>query len=121
MANDRVNEMTDAAKTAAAKIEGAFHETAAKVAATVEDKMPEVREAAQKAVATVDQHIPDAVKDKVRGATETVSAKAAEVTPVQFKDATDRLTAEAKKRPMLAVAAGVAALLVFRRVLRRKR
>ncbi|WP_062429053.1 hypothetical protein [Herbidospora daliensis] len=121
MANDRVNEMTDAAKTAAAKIEGAFHETAAKVAATVEEKMPEVRDAAQKAVASVEGRIPDTVKDKVRDATGTVSAKAAEVTPVQVRDATDRLTAEAKKRPMMAVAAGVAALLVFRRLLRRKR
>ncbi|GAB1822577.1 hypothetical protein [Herbidospora sp. RD11066] len=121
MANDRLNEMTDAAKVTAAKIEGAFHETAAKVAATVEDKMPEVKEAAQKAVATVEEHIPDTVKDKMREAGETVSAKAAEVTPDQFKDAADRLTAEAKKRPGVAIAIGLAALFVLRKVMRRKK
>ncbi|WP_061300362.1 hypothetical protein [Herbidospora cretacea] len=121
MANERLNEMTDAAKVTAAKIEGTFHETAAKVAATVEDKMPEVREAAQKAVAIVEERIPDTVKDRVREAGETVSAKAAEITPVQFRDATDRLTAEAKKRPAVAVVAGVVALFVLRRVLRRKK
>ncbi|MFI6595669.1 hypothetical protein ACIBHX_05430 [Nonomuraea sp. NPDC050536] len=73
-------------------------------------------EAVKAKAAEVAEKMPDQVKDAVK-------AKAAEVAdkmPDQVKDAADKVTTEAKKRPVLVmVAAGVILALVARRLMRR--
>ncbi|HUR06627.1 MAG TPA: DUF3618 domain-containing protein [Nonomuraea sp.] len=87
---------------------------AAEVAEVAKDRAVEVAELAKEKVVVV----ADVAKDK---ATE-VAGKVRDVTPDQVKDAADKVATEARKRPVLAIAAAAGiVVLLLRRIMRRNR
>ncbi|MFG1684228.1 DUF3618 domain-containing protein [Nonomuraea sp. NPDC049269] len=87
---------------------------AAEVAEVAKDRAVEMAELAKDKAAVV----ADVAKDKAA----EVADKVRDVTPDQVKDAADKVATEARKRPVLAIAAaaGIVALLL-RRIMRRGR
>jgi hypothetical protein len=110
----RANDAAEAAKGKAAEVAEVAKDRAVEVAELARDKAAVVADVA-KDKATV---VADVAKDK---ATE-VADKVRDVTPDQVKDAADKVATEARKRPVLAIAAaaGIVALLL-RRIMRRNR
>ncbi|WP_214107911.1 hypothetical protein [Acrocarpospora catenulata] len=111
MAKDRMmNEVVD-------RLPEPVKDAADKVVAKVAEVAPEVKETADRMVAKVAEATPDSVKETA----DKVAEKVAEVTPDSVKQAADKVADEARRHPGIAIAAGLAALLVVRRLFRRKR
>ncbi|MFD1545706.1 DUF3618 domain-containing protein [Nonomuraea guangzhouensis] len=110
----RANDVAEAAKGKAAEVAEVAKDRAVEVAELAKDKAAVVADVAKDKAAVV----ADVAKDK---ATE-VAEKVRDVTPDQVKDAADKVATEARKRPVLAIAAaaGIVALLL-RRIMRRNR
>ncbi|WP_433517765.1 DUF3618 domain-containing protein [Nonomuraea sp. CA-143628] len=99
----RANDAAEAAKGKATEVAGVAKDKAAAVAELAKDK------------AVV---VADVAKDKAAEA----AHKVRDVTPDQVKDAADKVTTEARKRPVLVIAAaGALVALVLRRIMRRNR
>ncbi|MEV0346104.1 DUF3618 domain-containing protein [Nonomuraea sp. NPDC050680] len=110
----RANDAAEAAKGKVTEVAGVAKDKAAVVAEVAKDKAVVVAELAKdKAV-----EVADVAKDKAA----EVADKVRDVTPDQVKGAADKVTTEARKRPVLAiVAAGALVALVLRRIVRRNR
>ncbi|MFG1956641.1 DUF3618 domain-containing protein [Nonomuraea sp. NPDC049028] len=110
----RANDAAEAAKGKATEVAGVAKDKAVEVAEVAKDKAAAVAELAKdKAVV-----VADVAKDKAA----EVADKVRDVTPDQVKDAADKVTTEARKRPVLVIAAaGALVALVLRRIMRRNR
>ena len=90
---------------------------AAEVAERVREATPDsVKHAADKVTEKVREVTPDSVKH----AADKVTEKVREVTPDSVKHAADKVTEKAKRSPAVAIAIAAAALVVLRKLLRRK-
>ncbi|MEU4230492.1 DUF3618 domain-containing protein [Nonomuraea sp. NPDC026600] len=109
----RANDAPEAAKGKAAEVAEVAKGRAVEVAELAKDKAAVVADAAKdKAAVAV-----DVAKDKAA----EVADKVRDVTPDQVKDAADKVATEARKRPVLAIAAAGIVVLLLRRIMRRNR
>ncbi|MGW7480468.1 DUF3618 domain-containing protein [Nonomuraea muscovyensis] len=98
----RASEAAETVKGRAAEVAGTVKGRTAEVAGTVKGRTAEVAGTA-------------------KGRASEVAGKVREATPEQVKDAADKVTAEARKRPVLLLAAaGALGVLVFRRIRARR-
>ncbi|MDF2712125.1 MAG: hypothetical protein K0R62_7777 [Nonomuraea muscovyensis] len=98
----RASEAAETVKGRAAEVAGTVKGRTAEVAGTVKGRTAEVAGTA-------------------KGRASEVAGKVREATPEQVKDAADKVTAEARKRPVLLLAAaGAIGVLVFRRIRARR-
>ncbi|MEZ0072489.1 DUF3618 domain-containing protein [Planotetraspora sp. GP83] len=102
------------ALAAKADVKGRAHDKIEGTKNMVKEKAAEVAERVREAT-------PDTVKDNVKDAADKVAERVRDVTPDTVKDAADRVAEQARRRPAVAVAVGAVALLVVRKLLRRKR
>ncbi|MET7465123.1 DUF3618 domain-containing protein [Nonomuraea sp. NPDC005501] len=103
----RAGDAAETAKAKAGEMAGTVTGKASEMAGTVTAKAGEVA---------------GTVTGKAGEVAGTVTTKVREVTPDQVKDAADKVTAQARRRPaLLVVAAGAIAVFVLRRVMRRDR
>ncbi|MBT2230566.1 DUF3618 domain-containing protein [Nonomuraea sp. NEAU-A123] len=121
----RANDAAEAAKGKAAEVAEVAKDRAVEVAELAKDKAAEVAEVAKDKAAVVADVAKDkaaVVVDVAKDKATEVADKVREVTPDQVKDAADKVATEARKRPVLAMAAaaGIVALLL-RRIMRRNR
>ncbi|MEV0596260.1 DUF3618 domain-containing protein [Nonomuraea cavernae] len=121
----RANDAAAAAKVRAADATAAARHKAADAAAMAKERAADAtalaRHKATDATAVAKVRASDAAVVAKEKAAE-VAGKVREATPDQVKDAADKVTAEARKRPALAIAAaGVVVALLLRRMTRRKR
>ncbi|GGO76624.1 DUF3618 domain-containing protein [Nonomuraea cavernae] len=121
----RANDAAAAAKVRAADATAAARHKAADATALAKERAADAtalaRHKASDATAVAKVKASDAAAVAKEKAAE-VAGKVREVTPDQVKDAADKVTAEARRRPALAIAAaGVVVALLLRRMTRRTR
>ncbi|MCA2220615.1 DUF3618 domain-containing protein [Nonomuraea aurantiaca] len=121
----RANDAAEAAKGKATEVAGVAKDKAAVVAEVAKDKAAVVAEVAKDKAAVVAEVAKDkaaVVADVAKDKAAEVADKVRDVTPDQVKEAADKVTTEARKRPVLAIAAaGALVALVLRRIMRRNK
>ncbi|MFI6789266.1 DUF3618 domain-containing protein [Nonomuraea sp. NPDC050383] len=114
----RAGDAAETAKAKAGQMAGTVTGKAGEVAGTVTAKAGEVAGT----VTAKAGEVAGTVTGKAGEVAGTVTTKVREVTPDQVKEAADKVTTQARRRPaLLVVAAGAIAVFVLRRVMRRDR